>query len=79
MGECRHEARRRNHTKSTAVNGSEVVSDVRSRRLRLGVRTGSESRGWPVTCAVRAAPLENAANVRVFVRNGIDRLTLANS
>ena len=27
------------HTESTAVNGSEVASNVSSRRLRLGART----------------------------------------
>ena len=58
MSECRHEARRRSHTKSTAVNGSEIVSDVRSRRPRLGVRTKGSWRcqsRW--SKRVRAAPM----------------------
>jgi len=42
MSECRHEARRRSHTKSTAVNGSEVVSDVR--REIASTEAGSENK-----------------------------------
>jgi len=70
MSENRHEAQRRSHTKFTAVNGSEVASDVRSRRPRLGVRTKDS---WQ--CRSRWSEHVRAANVCVFVRNGIAYLT----
>jgi len=74
MSECRHEARSQSHTKSTAVNGSEVVSDVRSRRPRLGVRT--KDKGFMAMPIEVEQAREGGANVRVFVRNDIAYLTL---
>jgi hypothetical protein len=61
--------------KSAAVNGGEVVSDVRSWRLGLGVRT----KGFmAMPIELERAP-EGSTNVRVFVRNGIACLTLDTS
>jgi len=67
--EYRYEARRRSRTESTAVNGSEVASNV--------TEAGSEEKGFVAAMLIGVGRAhEGGANMHAFVRNGIQWLTL---